>query len=200
METIENNESNHQQRLRQTLINQPSVEAFYDYADSYRRLAQYQQALKIVVDGLGEFPLSVRLKLLKAQIYFEMSDLNNSLETYHTVVEYTQDNAHAIKAIAQIYIEQKKYAEAKAMLQKLKQEDKDEDAWVERMLNKINASSQDIGRIHSKTLAKLYEQQGFSQEAKNVYQEIGVNHNQDLSKLEKLEICLKRIQERRKSL
>lgn len=199
METIENNESNHQQRLRQALINQPSVEAFYEYSDSYRRLAQYQQALKIVADGLGEFPLSVRLKLLKAQIYFEMSDLNNSLEMYHTVIEHTQDNAHAIKAIAQIYIEQKKYVEAKAMLEKLKEEDKAEDAWVERMVNKINISNQDIGHIHSKTLAKLYEQQGFSQKAKSVYEEMGDEHRQDLSHFEKLEICLKRIQERRRS-
>ena len=72
--------------------------------------------------------------------------------------------------------------------------------FVIALLNKINVSSQDMNRIHSKTLAKLYEQQGFSQEAKSVYEEIGSNHSQDLSKQEKLEICLSRIQERRRSL
>ncbi|MCI5072855.1 tetratricopeptide repeat protein [bacterium] len=190
----------HQDNLKQKLIEHPSVENFFNYADFFRRLAQYKKALEITFDGLNEFPLSVKLKLLKAQIYFEMSDLSNSLETYQRIVEYTQNNPHAIKAIAQIQIEQKKFSEAKNTLKKLKEEDREDDAWVERMLNKINVSSQDISKIHSKTLAKLYQQQGFNQEAKSVYEEIGVDHKHDLGKVEKLKICLQRIQERRRSL
>jgi len=174
------------QKYTDQLTKDPRSRAFVPLSDAYRQLGRYEEAIAIASKGVGYHPTFVSGKIALARAYFENGDVDLAHSLLEDILDTSPDNLLANRIFAEVCAQKNLIPQALRSL-KLVLEFEPSDARAKKMIERLQnrtATTAAPPPVHTETLANLYKAQGHSEQGQKV----------------QLEVWLKRIQERRRSL
>jgi predicted Zn-dependent protease len=89
--------------LRRRVQNEPGSIAFAQLAEEHRRLGEYEQAVQVCRDGLGQHPGYVSARVTLGRALLDMHRYDEAKAELEGVLRTAPDNLAAIRALAEIH-------------------------------------------------------------------------------------------------
>ncbi|HET6267626.1 MAG TPA: tetratricopeptide repeat protein [Acidobacteriota bacterium] len=100
------------EKLLRKIEKEPTSLLFLQLADEYRKEKMYEDALQVCWEGLRRHPNYWSARVTVGRIYREVGENDKSSEELEKVVKAVPDNLMANRILADIYMEQQRYADA----------------------------------------------------------------------------------------
>jgi len=188
----------------------PHSYIFVPLANAYLKTGMPEKAIEIAKEGLKEYPDFASARMVLARAYYDCQRLDEAKEESLGVLQSHSDNLLAYKLLVDIYLLKNNIEEAKKLIEGLKDLDtknleiKGLISSLEKKLNQLlsqrpqaeinkeieseEAKEEKISQddISTKTLAKIYEEQGLFEKAIETYRKILKDSPENESILEKI--------------
>ncbi|HUU49889.1 MAG TPA: tetratricopeptide repeat protein [Nitrospinota bacterium] len=188
----------------------PHSYIFVPLANAYLKTGMPEKAIEIAKEGLKEYPDFASARMVLARAYYDCQRIDEAKEESLGVLQSHSDNLLAYKLLVDIYLLKNNIEEAKKLIERLKDLDtknleiKGLISSLEKKLNQLRsqrpqaeinkeieseeAEEEKISQddISTKTLAKIYEEQGLLEKAIETYRKILRGSPENESILEKI--------------
>ena len=163
--------------LLENLKEDPSPSTYYAVVEFYKKEEDYDNALKYADECLSEFPNNLKVSLSKGKILIEQNKLDEARDIFEKIVEKRTTHYMANQQLAKIYKMQGDYEKALEHLNILVDENPDDDLINEEIaeiknLMKNNANKPEEAEIYTVSNAKVYEEKGDIEKAKEIYSKV----------------------------
>lgn len=88
--------------LKEKVAKDPSSKLFVPLAEEYRKAGMYEEAIKVLEDGLERQPKYTSARVALGKIYLEKGSLDNARAEFEAVVSSVPDNLYAQRKLADI--------------------------------------------------------------------------------------------------
>jgi tetratricopeptide (TPR) repeat protein len=116
---------------RERLDREPRSRSFAPLADLLRQDGRLQEALKIVDAGLASHPAYISALVIRGRILLELGRLDEARESLRSVLRHDAENVLVLRLLADDARQQRAWAEAIPLMEKLAVLDTQEQAWLE---------------------------------------------------------------------
>ncbi|MCD6578062.1 roadblock/LC7 domain-containing protein [bacterium] len=170
--------SNDLNNLLENLKEDPSPSTYYAVVEFYRKDKDYENAIKYADECLSEFPNNLKVSLAKGKILIDEEKLDPAREVFETIVEKRATHYMANQQLAKIYKMQSEFDKALEHLNVLLDENPDDDLIneeikeIKEIVAKGGESSESDAEIYTISNAKVYEEKGETDKAKEIYTKI----------------------------
>ena len=88
--------------LKERMARDPFSRAFLQLAEEYRREGQFDEAVRVCLEGLGRHPTYHTARISLGRTYLEMGDLESARKALSEVLELAPENHLAGKLLAEV--------------------------------------------------------------------------------------------------
>lgn len=188
----------------------PHSYIFVPLANAYLKTGMPEKAIEIAKEGLKEYPDFASARMVLARAYYDCQRIDEAKEESLGVLQSHSDNLLAYKLLVDIYLLKNNVEEAKKLIEGLKDLDTKNleikglisslekkltqllsqrpQAEINKEIEPEEAKEEKISQddISTKTLAKIYEEQGLFEKAIETYRKILRDSPENESILEKV--------------
>lgn len=188
----------------------PHSYIFVPLANAYLKTGMPEKAIEIAKEGLKEYPDFASARMVLARAYYDCQRIDEAKEESLGVLQSHSDNLLAYKLLVDIYLLKNNVEEAKKLIEGLKDLDtknleikglisslekkltqllsQKPQAEINKEIEPEEAKEEKISQddISTKTLAKIYEEQGLFEKAIETYRKILRDSPENESILEKV--------------
>jgi tetratricopeptide (TPR) repeat protein len=91
------------EELRRRVTNDPASIAFAQLAEEYRRVGDYEQAVRVCRTGLEQHPTYLSARVTLGRALLELEQFDEARAELDKVIQAAPDNPAAIRALAEIH-------------------------------------------------------------------------------------------------
>lgn len=166
-------------RFEERWADEPDSLVFARLADLHRRAGSPERSLRILERGLDRHPEHVTGHLVRGRVYRDLGRRQRAAEAFRRALDFDEENLVALRALGELARERGAREEAVRRFRRVIELDpEDEDA--RRELARLRSGSGDReagqgeeeGDLATPTLAELYADQGFYEEAVEMYRDL----------------------------